>query len=171
MLIKLFCCILVILVCSYAGFAKARQYKNRVKQLSECELFLSRLKTYIGGSKASTQQIFLNLANTDSLSRLSFIKSTSERLITEPNFPIVFTECIEQAKTELALKNEDYIPLINLSEIIGSYDTQGVLNGIEISKELIRQSQKDAVEQSQTNGKLARSLGVLSGIAIAILIL
>ncbi|MEG0692610.1 MAG: stage III sporulation protein AB [Oscillospiraceae bacterium] len=169
--IKLFCCLLVILIGSYAGFAKARQYKDRVKQLSECELFLSRLKTYIGGSNASTKQIFLNLANTDSLSELVFIKNTSIRLETEPNFPIVFTECVEQAKSELALKDEDYIPLLNLGELIGSYDTQGVLNGIELSKELIRQSQLDAIEQSQTNGKLARSLGVLAGIAVAILIL
>ncbi len=171
MLIKLFCCMLVIFIGAYAGFAKAHQYKDRVKQLSECELFLSRLKTYMGGSKASTKELFSNLAKTDSLSELVFIKNTSKRLEAEPNFPIVFTECIEASKTQLALKNEDYIPLLNLSELIGSYDTQEVLNGIELSRELIRESQKDAIEQSQTNGKLARSLGILSGIAVAILII
>ena len=171
MLIKICGSVLVILVCSYIGFSKSSQYKERVTQLTACELFLSRLKTYMGGSNDSTQKIFQNLANTDSLAELTFIKSTSDRLQYEPNFPLVFTECVEESKIRLALEEEDYIPLLNLSELIGSYDTQGVLNGIELSKDLIRQSQKLATEQSQINGKLARSLGILTGIAIAILIL
>lgn len=171
MLLKLFCCILVIFFGGYIGFCAAAKYKNRVKQLSACELFLSRLKTYMSGSNASTQELFLSLANTDSLSELIFLKKTSKRLETEPNFPVVFSECMEESKGELALKNEDYIPLLSLAELLGSYDTQGVINGIELSRELIRQSQKDALEQSQTNGKLARSLGILGGIAVAILII
>lgn len=171
MILKLFCCLLVIFIGYYAGYVKSKQYKDRVKQLSSCELFLSRLKIYMNGSNASTKELFLNLSKTDSLSELVFIDDTSKRLEFEPNFPKVFSESIEKSKTKLALKNEDYIPLLNLSEVIGSYDTQSVINSIELSKELICQSQNDALEQSQTNGKLAQSLGILLGIAVAILII
>lgn len=170
-MLKLFFCILAILVGGYVGVAKSAEYKNRVAELNDCELFLSRLKTYMTDSKLSTKELFISLAKADSLNKLTFIKSTALRLESEPNFPAAFKECIEASKKDLALKDEDYIPIINLCELLGSYDTQEVITGIDLSAELIKQSQKEAEFSHKTNGKLSRSLGILGGVAVAILIL
>lgn len=169
--LKLFFCIMSVGIGAYAGYIKSEQYKNRVRQLNDCELFLSRLKTYMSASRLSTGELFQALAQTDSLNRLVFVKAAASRLKEEPNFPLVFRECIEKSKPKLALKDEDYIPLLSLCELLGSYDTSEVINGIELSAELVRQSNNMADTACKTNGKLARSLGLLFGIAAAILII
>ena len=72
---------------------------------------------------------------------------------------------------ELALTGEDYPPLLALSEVIGAYDAKAQSDAIGISRELLRENERQAREQSRTSGKLSRSLGLLGGIALAILVI
>lgn len=90
---------------------------------------------------------------------------------TNINFPIVWQESLSECKQQLALEQDDYTALNQLTEVLGVYDAQAQLSGILVLETMMKQQLEEAIEQNKTMGKLYRSLGILSGIAAAILVI
>ena len=72
---------------------------------------------------------------------------------------------LEESKTNL--KEEDIKVLKNLSKLLGKTDIDGQLSEIELIEEQIT----NAEEEQKKNEKLYKSLGILAGIAIAIILI
>lgn len=170
-MLKLICAIFFLVGGAFFGITRFKQYKDRIRQLELCELMLIRVKAYVLSEHTRTDVIIDKLCKAESLSELSFIKSADERLKTEVDFPLVWKECVKNSKNELALCNDDYEPVIRLAELLGTFDTEGIAAGLDVSIETLRQLQKEAIRTSETEGKLKKSLYMLSGAALAILII
>lgn len=170
-MLKILLAIFCIALGASIGAYKSIRYKKRVSELSKIELFLLRLKTYFSLDKIKTDRIFSSLASVQTFNELDFVKRTSENLKNDPDFKVSFTKALDDSKIEMALKEDDYKPLFNLSDIIGSYDSETVLKEIMLSQELIKQQKDDAEAEYQKNGKLYRLLFTLFGVAVAILII
>ncbi len=170
-MLKLFTCLFLIAAGGGIGIAVSGKYHSRVRQLEKCDQLLSRLQTYLTGEKLTTREIFERLSQSDTLSELAFVGQTADALRTNVDFPSVWRECLTLNRGELALTGEDYPPLLALSEVIGAYDAKAQSDAIGISRELLRENERQAREQSRTSGKLSRSLGLLGGIALAILVI
>lgn len=170
-MLKIVCALLFFLVGCGLGFAKANSYKKRVKELHACEMLFSRLKISLLGAKTPTKELFSELSACESLAVLPFVSETNKRLCHSADFPTIWREEIEKAKPMLALKKEDYSPLSSLCELIGSYDATGIVEGILIATKLLEEKQADASAEYEKNGQLSRSMGMLCGVAAAILII
>lgn len=170
-MLKIAACILLILLGGGGGVFLSNRYGARVRQLEKCDLFLSRLGAYLGMEKLTTPELFSRLAESESLAELTFLDHTATELKEDVNFPRVWQKCLAECQPELALSGEDLRPLYGLGELIGAYDAQSQQEGIETTRTLIQEQLTAAQEQYRQNGRLSRSLGLLSGVAAAILIL
>lgn len=153
------------------GIWIARRYVDRVRQLEKCDRFLSRLQAYLDFERLTTRELVGRAAAFDGMEELSFLQKTVDGLETEVNFPLVWQRSLEQSRRELALCPEDFETLATLGEMLGAYDAAAQKNEIHVLRGLLQENQKQAQEQNRTNGKLARSLGVLGGITAALLII
>lgn len=169
-MLKLICCAAVIMLGGFIGFTKSNGYHKRIKELACCELLFSRMKICLSASQMPTKALFLDLSEQQGLKLLPFVEKTGKALSENPDFPTIWRREIEASRPLLALKTDDYRPILSLCDLIGSCDTAGVLEGIELAGSLLKQAQADAQCEYEKNGKLARSVGVLSGIAAAILV-
>ena len=170
-MMKLAACALLILLGSGGGVFLSRRYQSRVRQLTKCDGFLNRLQTYLSMEKITTRELFERLSESENFSELTFLKKTADGLAGDVHFPAVWKKSLEESRMELALTGEDYRPLYALGELIGAYDAQSQQQGIDATRALLLEQLADAQEKSRKNGRLFRSLGILSGIAAAILII
>lgn len=168
---KLILCPLALIIGSYIGFSISGRFEKRVKQLELSLIMLQKIKVYLEFEKTPTRTIIKNLAKSQSLEGLVFLKKCDEMLEDNINFPVVWMESLELSKTELAFEEDDYMALAQLSEVIGAYDAIAQTGGISILEKQIKAQLEDATEKNKTTGKLYRSLGVMGGLATAILML
>lgn len=170
-MLKIFLCAVLVAAGAGVGILLSRSYQSRVRQLDKCDMFLSRLETSLGMEQLTTRELFVRLAQSESLAELDFIVNTASGLETNVVFPEVWRESLRRSRPALALREEDYRVLEQLSELVGAYDASTQTRGLEVTRALLRENADQALEQSRTSGKLSRSLGLLSGVAAAILIL
>lgn len=170
-MIKILLCPILIFIGGYIGFRLARRYKNRVDELTKCELMLNKIRVYIEYENIKTSEVLSRLYMSESLEPLTFIKICHEKLKNDNNFPLMWNKSLLESKSTLSLKEEDYALLRQLSEIIGSCDANGVKNSIEVIQCELKDRIAGALEQNSVTGNLCKKLGVLSGIATAIILI
>lgn len=172
-MIKLLICPIFILIGGYIGFLISKTYQNRIKQLELCDLLFQRIKVYLEYEKTPTKLLIKSLSKNETFKELNFLKICSDKLKNNINFSQAWNESLDQAKKDISisLTNEDYDILKQFGDILGAYEAKAQNNGIAMLQEMIKIQQNDAIEQNKTMGKLYRSLGVLGGISVVILIL
>jgi len=76
---------------------------------------------------------------------------------------------IENSNTDLT--KEDITILYNLEKLLGKTDVEGQLNEIELIKQFIEVQIKKSEEEQSKNEKLYKTLGVVVGLAIVIVLI
>lgn len=76
---------------------------------------------------------------------------------------------LDHVKTNL--KQEDKNVLANLENLLGKTSIEGQLSEIELMEQFLDKQIGIAEEERQKNEKLYRSLGVMAGLAIAIILI
>lgn len=170
MLLKLISLSLIIMSCGYIGLAKQHCYKNRVTQLLLCEKLLINIKILIKSSNATTKTIFSLLAKNTCFDEFIFIKNTNKLLQENSDFPDIFNKELDKAYVNLDLKYEDLLPLYSLCNLIGSCDTEEVLQGLEYAIVSIKSLTEEAKTSLETSGYLSGKIGFWVGVFICILI-
>ena len=160
---------LLLLTGAFCGCAAAGKYRERVALLSASDLFLQRMAAILSLENLPTAELFSRLCAMPELSALSFVRKTAERLSDSCDFPAIFRESLREECG--ALKAEDLAVLDRLSDLVGAYDLDSQLAGIESIRALLGLQLEEARGRAKQDGHLVRSLCVLGGIAAAILAL
>lgn len=161
--------LLLLLTGAFCGCAAAGKYRERVALLSACDLFLQRMSALLSLENLPTAELFSRLCAMPELSELPFIRKTAEQLSDSCDFPAIFRESLQEGCG--ALKTEDLAVLDRLSDLVGAYDLDSQLTGIESIRTLLAIQLEEARGCAKQDGHLVRSLCVLGGIAAAILAL
>ena len=69
------------------------------------------------------------------------------------------------------MSGDDLEQLVSISRILGASDAEGQLSALEVVEQNLKRNLEQAQQLCTTRGKLYRSMGALSGAALAILIL
>ena len=72
---------------------------------------------------------------------------------------------------ELSITNEDKIILNNLGKMLGKTDLNGQLNQIEMTEDFLNEQIIKAEKEMNKNEKLYKTLGMLLGLAIVIILM
>lgn len=132
-------------------------------------LMVEHIKSQISFVRASVDVIVERLAIEERFKSLTFIQSCKAMEIEGMPFPEAWEKSVESESHVMGLKSSDSNILSGLSKVIGVLDEEGQIAGLNFSKEMFEDRLKEARESYKKYGKMYRTLGLLSGIFLAII--
>ena len=163
--------LIAILVLSiYIGDLMSKKYINRVKELIQIKLSLNILKSKIKFTQIPLKDIFEQiLKSTEEINIKEFWKNVIKELNNNLEIEVAWKNTIK--KTEMNLNNEDLNILFNMGKMLGKTDVDGQISNLEVASTFIDTQIKKAEIEKQKNSKLYKTLGVVSGLAILIILI
>lgn len=169
-MIKFLGLVLIVVTSSCIGFYLANNLNKRVVLLEKNLLLVDKMQTYIRYNHTPTNQIISELSNDENFENLHYIEKCQNLLKETNDFPKAWKCSVEQCKNELNIDNKDINILKSIGDTLGSVDVEGQLNDFKLKENLIKQNLKDAVSIKNNYSKMYRSLGILCGIGVAIIL-
>ncbi len=167
-MIKIILFFLIFMACMYIGLTISNKYKSRVQDLKEFKSILNVLNTKIRYTQEPIKEIAKEIASMNN----GNIGAIFQELYLELN-----DKKIEEAwnisieKLGNNFKEEDKSILKNLGKMLGKTDLEGQINQIIQTNEFLNIQIDKAEIDRQKNEKLCKSLGIIIGIAIVIILI
>ena len=151
----------IFLSCSLIGILVSNKYRNRVNELKE-------FKTKIRYTYEPIPEIFEQISkNTNSnISNVFGVASEKMKVLAAGE-----AWNLALNMEELNINDEDRLALSNLSKLLGKTDVTGQLNQIELTTDFLEGQIKKAEQQRDKSEKMYRTLGMLIGMAIVIILM
>ncbi len=173
MLFKIVGSLIVILSCSFLGFILSRDCSRRPQQLRELQTLLQMFENQIS---------YLSDVLIEAFERVSRVGNSETGLIFGRAAEILrdngaqsaknaWEQAVRQCIRRTALDREDEQVLVEFGKMLGSTDLDGQIKNIRLAMEALRMQEKKAEESRNKNETMYKSLGVLGGIAVVIVLL
>ena len=154
----------------YVGNSQASKYINRLKELISIKSALNIFENKIKFTQSPLEEIFKNIAENCSEKN---IKNIFEQLVIDINKNInlhkSWLDTINSKETNL--NDEDKKILIDMGKILGSTDVDGQVSNIKITSSFIDRQIEKAEQEKEKNVKMFRTLGIVSGLTIIIILI
>lgn len=172
MIIKLLGSIIVLLSSGFLGYILSTDCKRRPQQLRELQSLLQMFENRISYLSEIVTEAFERI-NKSSKSEVGiFFASASEKLKSDRCMDAcsAWEAAVRENIKKTALNKEDEEILISFGKILGSSDLDGQIKNIRLSVNQLN-LQEDKAEQSRNkNEGMYRSLGILGGLAVVIVL-
>lgn len=163
--------IFFILIISYMiGKLYAKRYVNRVAELEKMKSMLNVFKAKIKFTGLTIQEIFNQLYE-DNQDNMGKIFKLANEYMNDKNAKEAWEMALENSKNDNYLSTEDIIALKSLGKMLGNTDIEGQVSQIELSENLLDEKIAEAQEAKKKNTKLYKTLGISTGLAIAIILI
>lgn len=167
-IMKTFFLIAIFGLAIYIGNLKANQYVHRLKELISVKSALNIFENKIRFTQAPLKEIFKNIAENSSEKN---IQNIFQELAIEENTNIHKRWENIINKVESNLNSEDKKILIDMGKILGATDLEGQVSNIKITSSFIDRQIDNAQQEKEKNVKLFRTLGIVSGLTIIIILI
>ncbi len=159
-----------------AGFACGGRYLalrhiKKAELISDILLMLSVIHTRLRFDCLPVPDLLRVLCGTDKLSNLRFIRECLADVESGEPFPSAWKNAVEGDAGLCLMLGGCKANLVQLGEDIGSTDVEGQLSCCEYYKQIFEKELADREENSKKYSKLYPSLGIMLGIAAAIMII
>lgn len=158
----------IFLLCSLIGMLLSKKYVNRVNELKEFKNALNIFKTKIKYTYEPLPDIFGDISsntNTNISNVFRIAKSKMAKLSAQDAWNIALE------LDDLNINSEDKNVLTNLGNLLGKTDIAGQLNQIELTSDFLEVQIQKAEKERSRNEKLYKTLGMVIGLAIVIMLL
>ncbi|MCI9177474.1 MAG: hypothetical protein HFJ28_02605 [Clostridia bacterium] len=165
---KLFILALIIVASSTIGILFSKRYFNREKEIKEMKTALNMFATKIKFTYEPIPNLFREIANKieGNVGNIFEIAATK---MDEKSAGEAWEEALNQMPHNF--NKEDLAVLKNLSKLLGQTDLEGQLSQIETVNEFLKNQLENALEERRKNEKMYRTLGIVSGLTIAIILI
>lgn len=164
--IKFFILFCILITCSYIGILKSKKYENRVLELNKFENALVMFKSKIEFTYEPIKEIFLDISKIIYNNENNFFKSTIEE---KSDIYEAWCKSIDMNKNNLSLEDIEVIKMFGKQ--LGKTDLKGQVYEIELEQSLIKRQFEEAEVEKNKNVKLFKSIGVILGIGICIILI
>ena len=166
--IKIIIFTFIFLSSSAIGILISKRYEERVKELKDFKICLNMFKTKIQFTYEPIPEIFNQVANSMDTKpgKIFEFASNNMKLLKAGD---AWNLALDT--NNLNINEEDKNILKNLSKLLGQTDIKGQLNQIEITSTFLDEQIKKAEEEKLKNEKMYRSLGMVIGLAIVIILI
>lgn len=159
--------IIILISSSLLGIYFADRLKKRLKELSDIKCMLEQISVLIRYKVLTVYEIIDELKDNDICRRLPFINNFNK--IKDESFYNQWCKSIDTSDT--SLKDEDKKVLKSFGSFFGSSDVDGQLADIKVFAENIDNITVKAKEDYEKKSKLYKSLGVVAGAFISIMLM
>ncbi|NLK70620.1 MAG: hypothetical protein GX286_04185 [Clostridiales bacterium] len=167
MMLKLIGVMLLVCATGYTGLSMSASLKERIRRLELIRKMVDEITILIRHRALTVMEIIDELTANSSYAELTFLHKAKSGIIPEVSFHYAWENAV---KKDNKLLNEEKTELISLGNFLGSSDTEGQISALTIYKDKFNSLIEYANEIYDKKGKLYRSLGVLSGVFVAILL-
>lgn len=166
LIIKTFILIFILIICSYIGFSKSKEYIERVEELKKYENALNMFKAKIEFTYAPIKEIFENISKSVYQNQNNIFKMTIENLKYK-DISEVWVNSIENYEGNLNKEDKEIIKMFG--KLLGKTDKDGQISEIKLSQNFIEAQIEKAENDKLKNVKLYRSLGIIVGLGIIVI--
>lgn len=164
--IKFFNLFLILLTCSYIGIIKSKTYENRVVELNKFQNALVMFKSKIEFTYEPIKNIFSEISKIIYLDQPNiFIETISK----DKEIYQAWIESIEESKSNFNTEDKETIKI--LGKLLGKTDIKGQVNQILLTQNLIEKQIEKAEYEKNKNVKLYKTMGVILGVGICIILI
>ena len=171
--IKITGCILIISSSSGMGFLLANEIKKRIEDLKSAKRVAILLRGDIRYSHTALPEALENVAKRHEGRLSPFLKKVALALheYNGESFTKIWKRAMEEELKNTSLSKKDKITLSQFGEQLGYLDKDMQMNHIDWYIAQVEEDMMEVASDSKDKMRLYRSLGVLFGILVTILIL
>ncbi len=171
MIIKIIGSALLMCATSLMGFSLAADCSKRPKVLRELQVLMQMFENEISYLSNLLAQSFERIY-TSSKTDASLLFKDAAKNLSLPGITadMAWEKAVENTAAKLGLSNEDKAILITFGKMLGSSDLEGQINNINLVSSQLKLQEMKAEQMRQKNEKMYKSLGVLSGLAIVVVL-
>lgn len=162
----------IIAAATAIGWVQASQYAARVRQIRQMIHALQRLETSIMYGYTPLDEAFSELSYQAAAPLNQVFLHASQMMQSTQGVTTAkdaWAEALRTHKGKLALKEQDVRILMELGLSLGVSDREDQRNHIRHAVKRLEQEESAAKEEHSRYGRMSRSLGILSGIMLVIL--
>lgn len=168
LIIKIIIYSFIFLSSSLIGILISKKYENRVNELKEFKNALNIFKTKIRYTYEPIPDIFMEISeNINSNISNVFYEAACKMDVLAAGEAWGLALKME----DLNINEEDKNVLFNLSKLLGKTDLQGQISSIEMTEDFLEEQIRKAQNLRNKNEKLYRTLGMILGLAIVIILM
>ncbi len=152
-------------ICFYLGEVKAKSYKNRVLELNKFQNSLVMFKSKLEFTYETIKEVFTDISQVIYENKNNIFIDT---LNNDKEIYISWNEAIDNAKNNFTVEDKEIMKMFG--KLLGKTDIKGQLSQIELTQKLIEKQIEKAEFEKNKNSKLYKTIGIISGIAICIIL-
>lgn len=173
MLFKLAGSIIVILSCTFLGYILSADCRKRPQQLRDLQGMLQMFENQISYLSDILSEAFERICRVCRSEAAVFFEATVDLLKENRNMSAgqAWEQAVRDNIRKTALDREDEGILLEFGKMLGSTDIDGQVKNIRLTQEQLRHQEEKAEAGRSRNEKMYRSLGLLGGIAVVIVLL
>lgn len=173
MLFKILGSIIVILSSTFLGFALANECKNRPLQLRELHGLLQMFENQISYLSDVISEAFERIGRVSKSAVSVFFIRTVELLREDKtlNASQAWEKAVNENIKKTSLNQEDKDILLAFGKLLGSSELEGQIKNIRLTMTQLKLQEEKAETNRAKNEKMYKSLGILGGIAVVIVLL
>ena len=168
LIIRIFIYSAIFLTCSIIGLLKSKKYVYRVNELREFKNALNIFKAKINFTYEPIPEIFEQISENSTSNIGGVFKKASYNM----NFKSAGEAWNTAMETDiLNINTEDRNILKDLGKLLGKTDLKGQVNQIELTSSFLDDQIKKAEMEREKNEKMYRTLGMILGLGIVIILI
>lgn len=158
----------IFLTSSGIGILISKKYEQRVNELKDFKNALNIFKTKIKFTYEPIPEIFMEISNSMN-TKTGKIFELARRNLKVASAGEAWNMAIDCGI--LDINEEDKSILKDLSKLLGQTDAEGQVNQIELTSSFLDEQIKKAEKERVKNEKMYRTLGMIIGLAIVIILI
>ncbi|AUS08526.1 stage III sporulation protein AB [Laceyella sacchari] len=172
-MMKLIGGLLVILATSWLGFTFAGRVRDRPKQLRQLRSYLAILKTEIEYGTRPLAEACANIASQEETAVSRLFQASADQLLKGDGSSTYecFRRAIEQEWQRTALQQSEQTVLLQLCQVLGSSDRQDQAHHLTMACNQLELEENRAREEQDRYEKMYKTMGVLTGVLLVILMI
>ena len=151
------------------GMFAASSLSVRLRRLEACVCLLSELSGRLKYLQPTVQSLVVGLAAQERFGELRFLKLCAAQMEEGADFSGCWRQSLK--REEQSLGREEAALMASLGDVLGRSDLESQLSAISLTGEQFAQRMEIRRERAKKQEGLYRSMGVLGGVAAAIILI
>lgn len=165
---KIILLISIVIASTFLGILLSKKYSNREKELKEMKSALNIFATKIKFTYETIPNIFMEISNKVGGNVGQIFARASSRM-KEENAGEAWANSFSDVQNNFV--EEDVVTLKNLGRLLGQTDIEGQISEIEVVVQFLETQLENARQEKIKNEKMYRTLGIVCGLTIAIILI